>query len=309
MFFLLVASALAINFEQWSIKHGKVFSRAEGLRRKAIFASNLAYAEDFNKANSFTLSVEGPWAAMTNDEYRSLLTLQPTNMRIHVVNAAPRAIPEEYSFKDKMPAVRDQAQCGSCWAFSILQAMEGHMIHAGVADAKIDLSEQQLVDCDTLANGCAGGQLDITYYYIQRNGVMDEKDYPYKAVDQVCMYDSKKIVATVDGLTQIPQQDEDAMAQAVYEGGAIACSLDAGQIAFSLYTSGVYTDSRCSKRLPNHGIGFVGYGVLNNVKYFWLRNSWGASWGQAGYMQIRRGTNECGLSNDCCFGTNAHWVK
>jgi histolysain len=291
------------------LKHGKVFSRAEGLRRKAIFNSNASFAEEFNRTGSFKLSVEGPWAAMTIEEYRSMLTLQATTTRSNVVKTNLTDVPDSFDFRSKMPKIRDQAQCGSCWAFAVLQAMEGNMVFRGLTDSNVDLSEQQLVDCDTFANGCAGGQLDFTYYYLARNGVMAEKDYPYKAVDQVCTYVRSKIVATVDGLTQIEQKNEDAMVQEIYNTGAIACALDAGQITFSLYTNGVYYDNRCSRFILNHGIGFVGYGVENGVKYFWLRNSWGASWGQAGYMMIRRGNNECGLSNDCCYGTNPRMVK
>merc|ERR1711915_669325 len=158
--------------------------------------------------------------------------------------------------------IKDQKQCGSCWAFSATGSMEG--AHFKKTGKLVSLSEQNLVDCsDAEGNmGCEGGLMDQAFNYTVLNkGIDTEASYPYKAIDQKCM-------------------------------------IDASQFTFQLYKEGIYYDENCSSQFLDHGVLAVGYGSKKsgeNKDYYIVKNSWGKDWGMEGYIEMSRNRdNNCG---------------
>ena len=304
-FVLLIALTSALDFEQWKAKYNKKFSPVENLRRKAIFLDNAKFAQEFNKQNTFELSVDGPFAAMTNEEYRKTLKPHVAKLDIEVAVPSRKAIPESVDWRSKIPAVRDQAQCGSCYSFGSLAALESRLIILKGASKSIDLSEQQIVDCSKSEgnNGCNGGTGSAVYDYIKAHGVGKESDYPYTATETTCK--SVKAYAKVGGYKSTGRKDINALKTALVEA-PVDVSIDASSAKFQLYKSGVYTDTSCKTGLfsLNHEVCAVGYGVENGQKYFIVRNSWGTSWGNAGYIYMESESNTCGVATDPIYPTN-----
>ncbi|KAL7714668.1 Cysteine proteinase 3 [Entamoeba marina] len=304
MFALILSLSVlsnALDFHQWAAKHGKHFSASETLRRSAIFNNNARVVAFHNKHNKFQLSLDGPFAAMTNKEYQKTLHPYKQDTTLQVASFKG-AIPESIDWREKgkVPAIRDQGQCGSCYSFSSLAAYETRLLIAGskfTADT-IDLSEQQIVDCSTYVGnkGCDGGNVGYTIYYLMKDGVMEESDYEYQAVQGTCSYDSSKVVAKSTGGRSTHSGDEDDLIAAIAEG-TVATAIDASNISFQLYKSGVYDEPKCSSTSLNHGVAAVGYGNLDGDDYYIVRNSWGSSWGDEGYILMSRNkNNQCGIS-------------
>jgi len=192
-------------------------------------------------------------------------------------------------------SIKNQEQCGSCWAFSAIASVEGAWALAG--HSLSSLSEQELVDCsDSEGNqGCNGGLMDQGFQYIIDNGgICSESEYPYKAQDGQCYSKNCKNVAKIERYYDIQSMNETAIYAAI-QNGPISIAIEADQESFQFYAGGIYSDNSCGTNL-DHGVNLVGYGSENGMEYWILRNSWGTSWGEEGYMRILRGKNICGLS-------------
>jgi len=298
-FVLLIAVASAFTFEEWKAKFNMKYSPVENLRRKAIFMENARLVARFNKENSFQLSLEGPYAAMSNAEYRKLLKRHVPQAELEVEKYELKSIPESVDWRSSIPPVRDQAQCGSCYSFGSLAALESRLIILKGASKSIDLAEQQIVDCSKSEgnNGCNGGTGSAVYSYISKHGVTKESNYPYTATEGTCK--SVSAYAKCTGTKSTGRKDIQALKQALVEA-PVDVSIDASSAAFQLYKSGVYTDSKCKNDLfsLNHEVCAVGYGVSGSQKYFIVRNSWGTSWGDNGYILMESESNTCGVATD-----------
>ncbi|XP_059446096.1 cysteine proteinase mucunain-like [Corylus avellana] len=298
-------------YEAWLVNHGKVYNAlGEKERRFEIFKDNLRFVDDHNKVENRTYRVGlNRFADLTNDEYRSMFLgrsmdrkgrLSGTKSHRYAYRAGEN-LPELVDWRQKgaVVGVKDQGQCGSCWAFSTIGAIEG--INQIVTGDLISLSEQELVDCDTSYNqGCNGGLMDYGFQFIINNGGIDtEEDYPYRARDGACDTNRKNArVVTIDGYEDVPENDENSLKKAV-ANQPISVAIEAGGRAFQLYDSGVFT-GLCGTQL-DHGVVAVGYGTENGVDYWLVRNSWGHSWGENGYIKLERNvasttTGKCGIA-------------
>lgn len=191
--------------------------------------------------------------------------------------------------------IKNQGSCGSCWAFSTVANIEG----AGfVATGKlVSLSEQELVDCGA-GNGCGGGFPPSALSWVAKgHGLASESAYPYKHKDGSCK--SYSAVTTITGSTRI-SKDEDQIAQSLIQYGPLSIDLDASGL--SPYSGGVISNPSCSKTRHNHAVAIVGYGT-DKYPYFKIRNSWGTSYGEKGYVRLIRGKGACGLNNNVVTAT------
>jgi KDEL-tailed cysteine endopeptidase len=196
--------------------------------------------------------------------------------------------PIDYRDSDIFLPVRDQKECGGCWAFASAGAMEG--LRAQSLGVKKYLSVQQLIDCDTKEKGCKGGWPSIAYSYIKSNGIVSDEDYPFAGSNQSC--DSQTVKSRTEGkISGINScEEEECMSNDfqynLLKNGPMAIVIDAYHTNFFNYKSGYY-DEECSE--PNHAIVLIGYGydAKENIQYWIIRNSWGDSWGMNGYGYVK----------------------
>lgn len=203
-------------------------------------------------------------------------------------------------------SVKDQGQCGSCWTFSATGAVEGAWAIA--KGQLVDLAEQELVDCATGisygSHGCNGGQMEGAFKFIIENGQCALSAYPYTAKDGSCQKCSA--VAHISSCSDVKPNDQISLKAAVAQQ-PVAIAIEADTRYFQSYSGGILTSSSCGTSL-DHGVLIVGYGTENGQDYWTVKNSWGTSWGDKGYVKIARSssTNDegiCGIAKQPSFPT------
>ncbi|CAF0775160.1 unnamed protein product [Adineta steineri] len=225
-----------------------------------------------------------------------------SQVRQVLVSNSTASLPDSVDWRNQnvVEAVKDQGACGSCWAFSAAGAIESaYAIKTGTL---LSLSEQQLVDCSGGDGeyGCIGDFTDDAFVYvINAGGIETESSYSYKAADQTCMFNATDIAVKVCDFVELASGDEAALQQAVATIGPISVSIDASHSSFHLYESGVYNEPTCLKTLLDldHAVLLIGYGTEGDDDYWLVKNSWGTSWGEQGYMKMTRNqNNQCGIA-------------
>jgi len=222
---------------------------------------------------------------------------------VEFVKSPDAQVPESVDWRRKGfdTPVKNQGRCASCYAFAAAGALEGqYFIKTGEL---IDLSEQQIVDCSTdfLNHGCDGGNSARSYLYIKgSNGITTEAEYPYTGVQGDCRNSTFDRTYSVYGFTFIPPNDEEAFLEAIATKGPVAAVMLPNPL-FKFYDSGVFecadTSLKGQGEVKLHVMLIIGYGVEDDgVEYFLVKNSWGPSWGNEGYVKIRRNVlKNCGL--------------
>jgi len=313
---LLALVALAVahpTFEEFKTMYGKTYSGVENTLRSFVYQSNLEYIDATNaEGYSYQLGVN-EYADMLHTEFRTLYLAKVndfSSLRVAEVAVDVEALPASVDWRTHNPAVvtpiKNQGQCGSCWSFSTTGSTEGQ--HALATGNLVSLSEENLVDCsDAEGNeGCNGGLMTQAFEYIIKNkGIDTEASYPYTAgggVSGKCKFNAANVGATLSSYANIPTGSEAALQNASALVGPISVAMDAGLASFQLYKSGVYAPKGCSSTQLDHGVLVVGYGVDGSQDYWIVKNSWGTTWGMAGYFLLARNDNNmCGVATAASF--------
>ncbi|EJW79799.1 cysteine protease 6 [Wuchereria bancrofti] len=201
----------------------------------------------------------------------------------------------DWNTKGVVTPVKNQGSCGSCWAFSVTGNIES--LWAIKTGNLISLSEQELIDCDVIDNGCNGGLPINAFREIKRMGGLEPEDqYPYKAKNGTCHLVRAQIAVTIDDAIEIPR-NETVMKAWIAQRGPLSVGIDAELLAY--YKSGILhpSKSRCPPSKINHGVLITGYGIENGLPYWTIKNSWGEEWGENGYFRLMRGKDICGVSD------------
>lgn len=310
-----------LNFQK---KHNKEYNSLEEFEsRFEIFRTNLHKINSHNSQTTynFTLSVNH-FADLTPNEFKTIYVtglLQSNRYGCNAfsssdVNVKADDLPVSLDWRKKgaVTSVKDQGQCGSCWAFSSTAATEGAWAIA--TGNLLDLSEQELVDCASGFNygshGCSGGQMDGGFKFVIENGLCAALDYPYVSgttkTEGTCQ--SKKcesaIKMSASSCSDVTPNDEVLLKFAVAQQ-PVAIAIEADTRYFQFYAGGILDSAECGTKL-DHGVLIAGYGEENGKKYWLVKNSWSTSWGEEGYVKIARSdsrSNEgiCGIAMQPSF--------
>jgi len=287
-------------------KFGKKYTHDEFFPRYNIFKANYNKIRAHNaKESTFSMAVN-EFADMTFEEFHAKMTgykrvdrsLLRAKNAPHKKLLAPMDANIDWRQKNAVTPVKNQQQCGSCWAFSTTGAVEG--AHAIATGNLVSLSEQQLVDCSQAQGnmGCNGGLMDQGFQYIISNkGITSESAYPYTARDGSCKKNVTS-VATISSFVDVQSGSETALMQAL-QLGPVSIAIEADQACFQFYSGGILSDPSCGTQL-DHGVLLVGAGQdgSTGAGYWIVKNSWGSSWGEQGYIRLSRGNNECGIASE-----------
>ena len=298
----IAASAFAMSeiesaFLGYITEFGKSYSNmAEYEHRLANFAQKHSVIRAHNAENVDYKLGHNKMSDWTEEEYKSVLTYKPNMVETTAAfEASPLGYsPVDWRQSDCLSPVQDQGQCGSCWAFSSVASMENK--YCAQNGTLYKLSEQQLVDCVNLCFGCNGGNAALAFRYWESHNAMSESSYPYTAKDGTCSYDSSSatLVKAVS-YTGVTADSPDSM-KAALVNNIMSVAIQANQLSFQLYSSGVFTNTNCGTQL-DHATNVVGWGTEGSMDYWIMRNSWGSSWGEAGYMRLEivDGVGLCGI--------------
>ena len=280
------------DYLSWKTKYGYTWTEQEDSYRRVIYQQNVEKVLKHNQDPTQTYKMGiNQFTGLTTDEFKMTYLNPRTNPNIGVdadVGLVPINADVDWVKKGMVSPVRDQKNCGSCWAFSAVGVMESWLLMKG---QNTILSPQQLVDCSKKYGnaGCNGGFNYQGLAYVKDHGIATEAAYPYLGHNHGCMKDGGDIkitkVNTAKGCTAIVNAIMDR---------PIGVSADATN--WSPYSSGVFKNC---KRDLNHDILLVGF----SSEYYTIKNSWGKDWGEKGFIRLAPG-NTCGVCDD-----KSPWVQ
>jgi len=295
------ADTLAPMWSAWKVQHKKSFTAAEEVTRFGIFVENFNKIHRLNSESTDVTYAVNKFAHLTATEFKQLYasgTFADARQESKLSMRRMYALPDSVDWRNKgaVTPVKDQGQCGSCWAFSTTGALEGfNFVKTGEL---LSLSEQQIVDCATDNYGCQGGWMTKAMTYAASNGVELESDYPYTAKDGKCKYAKKKAHKVNSGFDAVTPKSSDALKEALVTA-PVSIAIEADQDVFQFYKSGVIS-AGCGANL-DHGVLAVGYQKVGVLEGFIVKNSWGSDWGVDGYVfistiqQLNGGQGACGI--------------
>ncbi|KAI4336256.1 hypothetical protein L6164_014802 [Bauhinia variegata] len=303
-------------YERWRSHHTVSRNLNEKHKRFNVFKANVMHVHNTNKMEKPYKLKLNKFADMTNHEFRSTYASSKVNHHT-MFRGTPRGngtfmyenvqrVPPSVDWRQKgaVTGVKDQGQCGCCWAFSSVEAVEG--INQIRTKKLVSLSVQELIDCDTEENqGCNGGLMDYAFEFIKKKGgITTESNYPYTAEDGTCdVSKENKPAVSIDGHENVPANNEGALLKAV-ANQPVSVAIEAGGSDFQFYSEGVFT-GECGTDL-DHGVVIVGYGTtIDGTKYWTVKNSWGPEWGEKGYIRMHRGISHkeglCGIAMEASY--------
>ncbi|XP_060089131.1 procathepsin L-like [Heteronotia binoei] len=313
------AVALEEAWKDWKATNGKEYLEDEENFRRTIWEKNLWMIQQHNLEASlgkhtYRLGMNH-FGDLTNKEYTQRTNCiysgpaEPPGGNVTLFQeSATLETPKEVDWRKKgyVTRVKDQGNCGSCWAFSATGALEG--LHFKTTKRLVSLSEQNLIDCSGKFHncGCGGGNASRAFLYVQHNGgINSEKTYPYLSKNSSpCRYDPQKAEAKCTSFVAIPKGDERALERALFSAGPVSIAFDSRSREFQFYKSGIFSCPWSDKKLT-HAMLAVGYvnspEVRKGSSYWILKNSWSKLWGEKGYMRLSKGANHCGIADGASY--------
>jgi len=296
-------------FQQWKQTHDKVYSTVhEEESRFRTFAENYLQILEFNAQEEGVTLGLNHFADLNTVEFGALHTgLIPNgnaNAEVATFDVSNLADEVDWRTKGAVTPVKNQGQCGSCWAFSAVGAIEGSYFINN--NKLVSFSEQNLVDCVTADQGCGGGLMQDAFdWTAQAGGIETEADYPYKARNQKCAFSKSKATKVNAGYKNVTVNADQLKAAVAQQPVSVAIQAD--QLVFQFYKGGVIKRF-CGDKL-DHGVLAVGYDSSKGTEAFIVKNSWGGMWGDKGYVHIstdgaaNKGNGVCGILASAAFPT------
>merc|ERR1712115_103468 len=287
------------SFADFLKKYNKVYEGDEIIYRFGVFKDKMDEISEHNSQNhSWTMGIN-QFSDLTAQEFERIYLgyIHRPNRVKNYADLSGLETPNDvdWTTKGAVTPIKDQAQCGSCWAFSTVGSTEAaHFFKTG---SLVSLSEQQLVDCSgSYGNqGCNGGLMDnaFKYYLGKGKGAAAESAYPYTGRDGSCKAFTPAV--SISSYKDVPAKNEDDLKTAVTQQ-PVSVAVDARK--WQNYRSGIFSGCGMFTQL-DHGVLAVGY----SDSYWKVKNSWGTSWGESGYIRLTYGKNECGISNSASWPT------
>jgi len=304
------AVSLEEEFASFMTTFQRVYTPEELVIRKEIFRANKRRAMELQQsADSRGENTQygiTKFSDMTPEEFKNKFLgfkRQKSDVIHPVFNEFVSDIPTSFDWRSKgnvVTPVKNQEQCGSCWAFSATEGIESAWALA--KSTQVILSAQQIVSCDKSDGGCDGGDLPTAFDYVKKSGQETEKDYPYTSGNGVtgkCKFQQTLVAAKITGFAYATQsRNETAMQAAMITKGPLSICVDAE--TWQTYTGGIIK-SNCARDL-DHCVQVVGWDT-NQVPYWIVRNSWGTDWGLDGYLYVERNKDLCGIADEATYVT------
>jgi cathepsin H len=294
--FVAVAGAADAPWEAFKAAYGRNYIGDEEAYRHSVFTKNMAKFAARNEVEESATFGADEHADWTEEEFSVLLGYVPQNTAASMAEA-PKLNVTVAASKDwtgtATTPVKNQGQCGSCWAFSATEQIESdYILQHG---KKVVLAPQELVDCKgdkSQRNGCKGGEPYAAYKVIEQlGGIEAESDYPYTHKNNACHFSASKEKVKIDSYQSVGTNDETEIQKYVGSTGPLSVCVDAS--TWHGYKSGIM--STCGTKI-DHCVQIVGYGQANGKSYWKVRNSWGTKWGEDGFLRIEIGKNLCNIA-------------
>ncbi|XP_076918494.1 low-temperature-induced cysteine proteinase-like [Bidens hawaiensis] len=315
---VLSTERVAELFLKWKEVHEKEYEHEEEEKRRLEnFRNSLKFILERNSKRKSELDHTvglNRFADLSNEEFKEKYFSKSKGLkgeklklggvkRNMTLSSGTCDAPASLDWRDKgvVTPMKDQGQCGSCWAFSVTGSIEG--AHAIASGELISLSEQELVDCDTNDYGCDGGNMDTAFRWVIKNGGLNsEEAYPYTSSngrDGKCDKTKSKVsVVSIDSFVEVDPNEDAVLCAAAKQ--PVTIGICGSAYDFQLYTGGIY-NGQCSSSLYSldHAVLIVGYGSQDGQDYWIVKNQWGTYWGLDGYVLMARNSNNkngvCGM--------------
>jgi len=325
--FSLPAAAAAVDasvidysskFVAWKRDFAKLYQTAtDESNAFAAFAQNEDKIKTHNAKQLGYKLGHNAFSDLTADEFfatkvgyaRNLTTRSTYAKTLHVGSATGVASSVNWVMAGAVTPVKNQNQCGGCWAFSATGALEGAYFKS--QGTLISLSEEDLIQCNSVTDsGCNGGLMDNAFQWVESNGIASESAYPYTSgsgTTGTCSTSKKNSpVATISSYTDVESNSKSALLSAVAQQ-PVSIAIEADKSVFQLYSSGVMSSTSCGTNL-DHGVLVVGYSQSGSEPYWLVKNSWGSTWGESGYIRLgmaESGAGICGMYSEPSYPTGA----